>query len=76
MKYLSLIPNEEPYIFINVHILKKEVYSREQFTFNAIQMFKVLNFLSQLEEQPIVVEFDQYDDEKLSINFSQFVRSF
>jgi hypothetical protein len=72
----DLVFNDSPYVYMDVHILEKEGYCREQFTFDTIQMFKVLNFLNELEEQPIVVEFDQYEDDKLSINLSQFMRSF
>lgn len=72
----DLVFNDDPYIYMDCHIVDKIGYGREQFTFDAIQMFKVLNFLNELQEQPIVVEFNQYEDDKLSIELTQFIRSF
>jgi len=68
--------SKEPEVYMDVHILEKFGCEHEKFTFDTIQMFKVLNFLIELEEQPIVVEFDQYEDDKLSIELSQFVKRF
>lgn len=72
----ELVFNKENDLYLDVHHLQKEIYEHEKFTFDTIQMFKVLNFLKELEEQPIVVEFDQYEDDKISIELSQFVKSF
>jgi len=55
-----------------INIVEKFGAYNETYTFDAIQMFKVLNALSELQEQPIVVEFDQVEDEILSIKLSQF----
>jgi len=68
--------NEDPYIYLDAHIVDKHGYNREQFTFDGFQMFNVLSFLNKLEEQPIVVEIDQYEDNKLSIRLSQFIINF
>ena len=72
----DLVFNYDLYICMDCHISDKHRFGREQFTFDTIQMFKVLNFLNELQEQPIVVEFSQYEDDKLSIELTQFVRIF
>lgn len=72
----DLVFNDDPQVYIDIHIIDKEGIGREQFTFDTIQMFKFLTFVKELEEQPICVEFDQYEDDKLSIQLSQFVKRF
>lgn len=48
--------------------------------FYPVQWFKILTFLKQLEEQPIVIEFDYYSDSEIhenpQIDLSQFVKRF
>jgi Ni,Fe-hydrogenase maturation factor len=56
--------------------MEKEGIGREQFTFDTLQMWETLKFVKKLEEQPIVVELCQYEDDKLSIELSQFVKRF
>lgn len=46
------------------------------YTFNPIQMYRLMVFLEQLQEQPIVIEFDQYTDNDCSIKLTQFEHSF
>lgn len=68
----DLVFNDDPYLYIDTQIVEKNGIGREQFTFDTIQMFKVMNFVNELQEQPIVVDFDQYEDDKLTVKLSQF----
>jgi len=40
------------------------------------QIFKVRKFLQMIPEQPIVIEINEYEDDKISIELSQFVATF
>jgi len=46
------------------------------YTFNPIQMHKVMSFLDLLQEQPVLVEFCQYTDTECSIDLTQFTCQF
>ena len=72
----ELIFSVVPEIIIELHNVKDVGNDIEKYTFDTIQMFKVSNFLDELPHQPIVVEFDQYEDDKLTIELSQFVKPF
>lgn len=50
---------------------KKEVFRAK---INLIQWYKMSEFIKQLEEQPIVIEFD--NEEETRIRLIQFVKSF
>lgn len=60
---------------LKVHVLESP-FNNLKFTFERIQMNDTANFLSRLLEQPIVMELDEYEEEKLSVELSQFVLSF
>jgi hypothetical protein len=74
--------NEEPYeikfikdgVFESYYILP--VLGDEQLLFkgkfNHLQWYKLSEFLKQLPEQPIVLEFQNYDEDEIRITLSQF----
>ena len=72
----ELIFSKIPEVCIELHNVKDVGNDIEKYTFDSWQMYKVCKFITKLPEQPIVVEFDQYMDDKLSIELSQFVKPF
>lgn len=54
-----------------VHILGKNMVTRI-YNFDTVKMFKILNILDILQEQPIVVEFNQFEDDGISVKLSGF----
>lgn len=72
----DLVFNDDPYLGIDIHVMEKEGVGREQFTFDTLQMWEICKFVKKLEEQPIVVELCQYEDDKLSIELSRFIKRF
>jgi len=81
-EFFVFIPDNKEFVFNDSQDLCLSIVTQkfngkfEEFTFNPIQMFKVSNFLDELEEQPIVVELCQYEENKLSIELSQFIKRF
>lgn len=72
----ELVFSNDPELSIWLSTTKEPETEPQKFTFDTIQMFKVFTFLKELEEQPIVIKFNQYEDDKLSIELSQFVKRF
>jgi hypothetical protein len=72
----KLVFSTDPDISIDIYIMSEWAHRSETFTFDENQMSKVMKFVHQLQEQPIVVEFDQYEDDKLTIKLSQFEQWF
>jgi len=81
-EYFKFNPDNQEIVFCDspevcLSIVTQEFNRKyERFTFDTIQMFKLSNFLDELEEQPIVVELCQYEDNKLSIELSHFIKRF
>jgi len=83
-KQLNLIPHTSEIVFSrlsgvvasDIHILERGVQELETYSFNPIQMYKLMIFLESLLEQPIVVEFDQFTDSECSIKLTQFEHRF
>jgi hypothetical protein len=60
---------------LTIHVLEG-AFHNSKYTFDFFQVVRLCNFLNELQEQPIVVEIEQYDENNLSIELSQFVVSF
>lgn len=61
-------------IYIPVHRDSNETFSVDQT--NTKQWEKVRKLARMIPEQPIVIEIDQIDDDKISIELSQFIARF
>lgn len=74
------IYSEREFVFnedlkLSIHVLEGASHN-SRYTFDFFKIFRLCKFLDELQEQPIVVEIDQYDDDNLSVELSQFVVSF
>ena len=83
-KQFNLIPHTSEIVFSRlsgivaegIHVLERGLQKNETCTFNPIQMYKLMEFLEQLPEQPIVIDFSQYTDSECSIKLTQFEHRF
>lgn len=64
--------HKQPRLRATVLIVGRITNRTDSFTFDTIKMFKLSNVLREIQEQPIVVEFDTFDEDSLSIKLSQF----
>jgi hypothetical protein len=56
--------------------VRQERTTIDNYTFNPIKMYKLMEFLDLLPEQPILVEFKQITDDECDIKLTDFVANF
>lgn len=59
-----------------IHPIVGDVECNYSNRFNTRQWYRVCEFLKLLQEQPIVIEFDNYNDDHADIKLTQFEASF
>jgi hypothetical protein len=62
-------------VVINLHIYKDFEHIVLD-KVDQLQWRRMADFLISIPEQPIVIEINQYEDDKISIEFSQFIARF
>jgi hypothetical protein len=81
-KNIAITPSKKEIRFVCEHNnleLEIELNPREciiAYTFNPIQMYKLMVFINLLLDQPIVIDFYQRTETEVSIELTQFVHKF
>lgn len=77
IKEMELVAMKDELPMVTLYMeVRNDNYDQIASSINYDQLFKLRKFLKTIPEQPIVIEIEQYEDDKISIELSQFVATF